>query len=213
MDIHVTGSSSIETPADLATVRFTFGFTGKDKSSTVARTVTLSNEARQDFERLKTSGAVASYSIESIRTWTTPGGTVRRAEISSSVEAEVEFVDFAELGQFVASAAERDGWTVNGVVWGLGRESRRALEPQVLGEALAHARERAEWIASDIGASNLTIAEVSDSRTMAPMAMGVAATRARGLAAGAGSEPLDLVPGLIQVGVHLQIRFEATLGK
>ncbi|WP_028707961.1 SIMPL domain-containing protein [Propionicicella superfundia] len=212
MHIRVTGEHTLSVPADEAAVRFSLGFSGTDKTAVMNDTVRLCNAAKAELEALRHGGAVASFTIESVRTWAsfpdTRARERREQEHHARASASAVFVDFDEVGRVVAEAGARAGWTLAGVTWQLARPTRLAVEPQVLREAFARAQERAGWLADAAGARDLRVAEIADEASVMPHRMAaVYATRAGGAAG--DTVPLEFAPEPIEVTGRVSVVFDA----
>lgn len=212
MEIKVIGHHAVEVAADKAVVGFSVGYGGRDREAVMEQTAAAAAAAKDDLTRLKDAGAVSSFTLESISTWATfPDRKTwdrREERFKAQVSGSATFVEFAELGRFVAIAGTHASWQLQGVQWGLSRAVREAIEPDVLGKAFANAQQRALWLAVAAERNLLAPIEISDQVDGPPMAR-FAMPVAYG-AASDSSATIELVPGTIEVVGRVQVTFEAS---
>lgn len=203
------GSAERELQPERATLRASLGFESSSLDSAVSRTTALVTEVVPTLEELNGS-AITKLVINPLRTSTwrpyANDGTLKPVRYSASVSISAEFVDFVELARTSVRLGERDGVSLNDVEWTLTPETRRAVEAEVLAEAIADAEARAEVMAHAAHCGGVEFTKLADSGLMHTEAA-PAMLRTASFAQDAG---FKVSPDDLTLSVTVEAQFEAS---
>ncbi len=223
MDITVTGTGRADLPPERATLTLTAGFEAGDKRQVLERTTTLVQALTAELGRLRelepaptTWSAVLPIGTRSWRPWSDQGAVLPMRHAASAT-IQVKFADFRALAAFADTWGGVEGVTLGGVEWTLTQALQQRTEREVLAEAVEHARERAQTLATAGGGGTVRCLEIADpgllsqraAAEMAPMAM-YAGRSAKDMG---GGEGIEIAPQDVVVEAVVHARFVAELGR
>lgn len=223
MEITVVGAGRAAHPPERATLTLSANFEGADKSQVLGSTTTLVQALTQEIARLKedpthptTWSAVLPIGTRSWRPWSDKGEVLPMRHAAHAT-LKITFRDFVALARFADAWGGVDGVTLDGVEWTLTEPLQQQTEAEVLASAVAHARERAQILATAGGGGTVRCLEIADPGLLAssrdsqdaPMAM-YARSGAMGGAAQDGG--IEIAPQDVEVQSVVHARFAADGG-
>ncbi|WP_018157671.1 SIMPL domain-containing protein [Demetria terragena] len=210
MEIEVDGSSVIARRPERATLTLRLGFETGDKGKALTETTTLVRRVQAAIDDFKgrvpsptTWSAVQPITTQSWRPFN-QNGEVMPQRHSANAVVLVKFVDWKALSGFVDNFGGEPGVTVQGVEWALTTETRRQLEDEVIGRAVASARMRAEAIARAAGFGQVHFTRVVDP---APGHHAAGATMMRMSAVEPNGDGIALAPEDVEVRADVHAVF------
>lgn len=164
--ITARGTGRREVQPERALLRAHLGFESSSLDSAVSSTTALANDVIPALEKLNES-EISKLVVNPLRTSTwrpyANDGSLKPARYSAQVVVIAEFVDFVELARTSVRLGERDGVTLDNVEWTLTPQTRRAVEAEVLAEAIADAEARAEVMAQAAHCQRVEFTKLADS--------------------------------------------------
>ena len=177
---------------------------GNDREFVVGLTSELARRFSEAVAPLRPA-SVVRWSLDPIRvhTWRPEEGTLRYRAMANS---KILFRDFQALADFAVSWGSAPGVEIHYTDWRLSPETEQRLETELLTEAVAAGRRRAEAMATAAGAAITSCVELSDHQPVSGVAargawMGTTAASSDG---GAVVEPRD-----VHLSVTVYARYQA----
>lgn len=207
------GTGRVRLPAELGTIRLQASFEGPDQDETARRTTGLAGELRAELERLTGAGEpIERFAVDEVSTfsWSARRGDHVRREFRSSIGARAVFRDFPALGDFVSRWSTREGVEIRDIAWSLTERTRAEREREALSGAVRDARERARWIAVELGLGPMRPVSVSEPEDGSPWSgEGSGGPRAAANFMGAQAQGVELSPEDVVVSTSVRVVFEA----
>lgn len=211
--ITVRGQAESCTAPEIATVHVSVEFDGTDRAEVMERTSLLGETIRGEIEQLADDDAVSEWSSDQLtvwssRPWNSDGEQLPRVH-TVSLAFRVVFADLSKLSGWVSAIAEREGVKIGGITWDLMPATRKQIEHETAGRAVADAIERASTYATAVGRRGVTPVQIADVGLLqGSSAEPVTALMARGAAYLDGSD-LTFRPEPVVVSAEVEMRFEA----
>ncbi len=212
--ITVRGQAESRIAPEIATVRLSVEFDGPDRSEVMQRTSRLGEVVCDEIEQLSDDDAVSEWSSDQLtvwssRPWNSDGEQLPLVHTCSLV-FQVAFADLPKLSGWVSTISERDGVKIGGITWDLTPETRKQVERETAGRAVADAIERASAYAAAVGRRGVTPVEIADAGLLQDSSTEpVAALMARSTAAYSDGTEVRFQPEPIVVSAAVEMRFEA----
>lgn len=214
MRISVRGSGRVRLPAELGTIRLRVLFEGPEQAEVARRTTRLAGELRAELERLTgAEGPIERFAVDEVSAfaWSTRLDGELQREFRSSIGARAVFRDFRALGDFAARWSTREGVELRDVAWSLTERTRAEHEREVLSGAVRDARERAGWIAAELGLGPVRPVSLAEPQSEFPEpGDGPGPLRAAAAFAGPGPQGLELSPEDVLLSAEVHAVFEAS---
>lgn len=211
MQITVEGSAEREFAPERAFVHVSVGTELPDRTLAVQRATEVANRLRGEIDGL--GDAVASVVQLGPTTESWRSNDTMPTTHSATVTLIAEFVDFAVLPRFLATAAVIPTARVRSVYWALTDATLADKRDEVVAEAVAAASRRASAIAAAAGAGTPVLTAVADvglltdggaagGNAEADLMMGAPPSEFSARAAMVGEVNLAPAPILVQERVH-----------
>ena len=204
MEILVEGSAERMVSPDVGELFLMLEQEGNDREFVVGLTSELARRFSEAVAPLRPA-SVVRWSLDPIRvhTWRPEKGTLRYRAMANS---KILFRDFQALADFAVSWGSAPGVEIHDTDWRLSPETEQRLETELLTEAVAAGRRRAEAMATAAGAAITSCVELSDHQPVSGVAargawMGTTAASSDG---GAVVEPRD-----VHLSVTVYARYQA----
>lgn len=204
MEILVEGSAERMVSPDVGELFLMLEQEGNDREFVVGLTSELARRFSEAVAPLRPT-SVVRWSLDPIRahTWRPEEGTLRYRAMANS---KILFRDFQALADFAVSWGSAPGVEIHYTDWRLSPETEQRLETELLTEAVAAGRRRAEAMATAAGAAITSCVELSDHQPVSGVAargawMGTTAASSDG---GAVVEPRD-----VHLSVTVYARYQA----
>lgn len=204
MEILVEGSAERMVSPDVGELFLMLEQEGNDREFVVGLTSELARRFSEAVAPLRPA-SVVRWSLDPIRvhTWRPEEGTLRYRAMANS---KILFRDFQALADFAVSWGSAPGVEIHYTDWRLSPETEQRLETELLTEAVAAGRRRAEAMATAAGAAITSCVELSDHQPVSGVAargawMGTTAASSDG---GAVVEPRD-----VHLSVTVYARYQA----
>lgn len=221
MEFTTQGSAVASVPPELATLHVSAGFEGDSLEEVVGRASDLTAQLRAELEHWAagpqaalTQWSVLPLATRAWRPWSDRGEQLPM-RYAAHAPLSATLSDVAVLSKLADTWGRREGVSLGSVEWSLTPARRQDVEDDLLGEAVARARHRADVMARAAGCDRLRLVAVADAGLLS-MAIGepgvarfAGAARAMALdAAGASAEGgFDLTPAPLDVAVTVHARF------
>ncbi len=211
--ISARGQTESHTTPEIATLHVSVEFDGADRAEVMERALRLGEVVRSEIEQLADGGAVSEWSSDQLTVWSSRPWSSDGEQLplvhTASLAFRVVFADLSELSGWVSAIAEREGVKIGGITWDLTPETRKRIERETAGRAVADAIERASTYAAAVGRRGVTPVQIADVGLLqGSSAEPVAALMARGAAYLDGSD-LTFRPEPVVVSAEVEMRFEA----
>ena len=204
MEILVEGSAERMVSPDVGELFLMLEQEGNDREFVVGLTSELARRFSEAVAPLRPA-SVVRWSLDPIRvhTWRPEEGTLRYRAMANS---KILFRDFQALADFAVSWGSAPGVEIHYTDWRLSPGTEQRLETELLTEAVAAGRRRAEAMATAAGAAITSCVELSDHQPVSGVAargawMGTTAASSDG---GAVVEPRD-----VHLSVTVYARYQA----
>lgn len=217
MNITVVGSHEVRLQPDRAQLRLGVSFEADAKEVVLRATTQVANQLKRKIESLAgdDSDPIERFALEPVRTrsWRPfhDQGRILPMRYAASTSFSITFRDFVALATLGDETGAIEGVTLDGVDWQLTDDHRRAIEDEVLAEAVRLARRRALVIAEAEGHHHVDAVEVADPGLLGSgreeLLMSSAPFFARAVK-DAGGSGLELVPQDIVVAISVHARFQ-----
>ncbi len=212
--ITVRGQAESRTAPEIATIHVSVEFDGTDRSMVMDRTSGLGEVVRGEIEQLADGGSVSEWSSDQLTVWSSRPWNSDGEQLplvhNASLAFRVTFADFPELSGWVSTIAERGGVKIGGITWDLMPATRKRIERETAGRAVADAIERASTYAAAVGRRGVTPVQIADVGLLqGSSAEPMTALMARSATAYSGGTSLSFQPEPIVVSAAMEMRFEA----
>lgn len=216
--ITVRGSAQREVKPELARALLGVEMTGASRAEVWEKALTAHAKLAGRAADLVAQGKAVDWTalevqVGSYYDWVpmvgNPGQSEQVRRYRAAGDVTVEFADFQELGQWLASIAESTGVEVRGVNWSLTDNTRQTIAREVRSEAVLDAKQRAEDYARDIGTPDITITALYEpglypGPDAATGGLSPAMPRAMMMAErSVTSQSIELKPAIIPVGAEV----------
>lgn len=168
MQITVRGSATHHLHPEQARITLTIQHTTAHKQEALRATQRTAADVVAELKRLQSAeGApLESYVMERVRTsvWRKEDAKGRPlpSEFSATVTITALFSDFSEMSEFLAAWGGLEGLSIDHIEWLLTEATRRDRTADVLTEAVAAARQRAQVIAEATGCTRVEFVRVGE---------------------------------------------------
>lgn len=168
MEILVEGSAERMVSPDVGELFLMLEQEGNDREFVVGLTSELARRFSEAVAPLRPA-SVVRWSLDPIRvhTWRPEEGTLRYRAMANS---KILFRDFQALADFAVSWGSAPGVEIHYTDWRLSPETEQRLETELLTEAVAAGRRRAEAMATAAGAAITSCVELSDHQPVSGVA-------------------------------------------
>lgn len=212
--ITARGQAESRIAPEIATIHVTVEFSGLDRTEVMQQTSGLGKIIREEVEHLVDDGTLSEWSsdqltVSSSRPWNNEGKQLPPTH-TASLAFRVAFVDLSRLSGWISTIAERDGVRIGGITWDVTPETRKRVERETVGRAVANAVERASAYAAAVGRRAVTPVQIADVGLLQDSSMEpVAPLMARSATAYSGDTNVSFQPKPIVVSAAVEMRFEA----
>ncbi|MBO0979519.1 SIMPL domain-containing protein [Microbacterium sp. SD291] len=213
--VTVRGEHEARIAPERATVSVAVRAEGPERSSVVARVMSLAEPVRTSITERKDAGTVVDWtskrlSVRAERPWNGEGKRLAPVYYAN-VDFTATFAEASELSIWVSDVSPWDGVEVGWVNWHLTPETNARVEREVAAEAVGVAVARAQAYATALGRGEVVPVEIADVGLIAPTAPPAFAGKMRGAAAfAADSAPaMEYEPEEIVISATVEARFLA----
>ncbi|MFT3944457.1 MAG: SIMPL domain-containing protein [Ancrocorticia sp.] len=211
--ITVRGQAESRSAPEIATIHVSVEFDGTDRAEVMERALRLGEVVRGEIEQLADDGTVSEWSSDQLTVWSSRPWSSDGEQLplvhTASLALRVVFADLYKLSGWVSAIAEREGVKIGGITWDLMPATRKRIEHETAGQAVADAIERASTYAAAVGRRGVTPVQIADVGLLqGSPAEPVAALMARSTAYSDGSD-LRFRPEPVVVSAAVEMRFEA----
>ena len=221
--IAVTGSAEQRHPAERGTARLSVGAQARTSAAAVAATTKLHRQVIAEIKSFMASGAATSWSADRVFSYSAEayGGSGEAAQDglalrshSASAIVEVTFADFATLGDWIATVAERDGVSIESVDWTLTDVTRADRTLAVRAQAVTDAHARAQAYAAAAGLSLGALLAIFEPglRPHTSASASDSVLFARSMTTTSSGRSFELRPSDITISASITADYEANLG-
>lgn len=211
--ITVRGQAESRTAPEIATLHVSAEFDGTDRAGVTERALRLGESIRGEIEQLVSSGAVSEWSSDQLSVWSSrpwnDDGEQLPLVHTASLTFRVVFAGLSKLSGWVSAIAEREGVKIGGITWDVTLESRKQIERDTAGQAIADAVERASAYARAIGKKTVTPVQIADVGLLQDSLTESAGLKLARATAYSGGTNVTLRPEPVVVSAAVEVRFEA----